>query len=65
MNDFLDNNNCLNINEEFQNKKNDFNLGFVKELKDQLGSVDYLFISHQWKDLVKSENTTIVSISSN
>lgn len=64
MNDFKDNNICINIGEELIALKNEIKIDFETELETQIGGkVDYLFISHDWKDFIKCENLTIKTVS--
>ena len=50
MNDFKDNNVCINIGDELQAVKNEILIDLEKELSTQIGGkVDCLFINHEWK----------------
>lgn len=64
MNDFKDQNACLNMGEEFNALKDELNIDIEKELENQIDSkIDYLFVNHEWKDFIKSENPQIQTIS--
>lgn len=59
----MDNNNAININEEFLGKKSDLKIDLVKEIKGQIEKVDYLVINNEWKDFVNGDGVKIISVS--
>lgn len=63
INEFMDNNNAININEEFLGKKSDLKIDLVKEIKGQIEKVDYLVINNEWKDFVNGDGVKIISVS--
>lgn len=53
LNDFKDSNQCLNIGEELVTLKDELKVDLGKEISAQLeDNLDYLFISHEWKEFI-------------
>lgn len=63
MNEFLDENNGINITDELMNKKDEIKISLVKELKKQIEKVDYVVINSEWKDFIDYEGVKIIQVS--
>lgn len=65
INDFKDQNVCLNISEEFNTAKASIKINLLQEIEEQLGEkIEALFISNEWREFLGGEQSKVRTISS-